>query len=267
VKTAPLKYALVTGSAKRLGRVIALRLAASGHFTFVHYRGSKSAAASVLKDIRARGGDGALVAGDVGTAAGVAAIARAVRARVGKGRLDVLVNNVGVYKVGPLLGFSPDDFDAVLRANLTGCFRLISALMPLFAKGGNIINIGYAGVENLTGTTHNTAYLISKTGLFILTKSLAQALGPRGVRVNMVSPGILSNSVELPERPADFIPAGDLGTVDDVADAVDFLIGPKARYVTGINLDVAGGYHLELKSLGAERPPARKTPQRPKRKK
>src|SRR5690606_35632036 len=153
-----------TGSARRLGREIALRLAASGHFTFVHYRGSKREAEAVLKTIRARGGEGALVSGDLGTAAGVAALARAVRANIGKrGRLDVLVNNVGVYKTGPLLRFDPDAFDAVLRTNLSGCYRLIHALSPALPRGGSIVNIGYAGVENLTGTTHNTAYLISKT--------------------------------------------------------------------------------------------------------
>ncbi len=241
------KFALVTGSARRLGRAIALRLAASGHFTFVHYRGSKRAAEAVLKLIRAAGGDGALVAGDLAKAADVTAISRAVRAKTRQ--LDVLVHNVGVYKVGPLLTFDADDFDGLLRANLTGCFRLTQALLPLFSRGANIVHIGYAGVDNLTASTHNTAYLISKTGLLILTKSLAQALGPRGVRVNMVSPGILSNSVELPARPADFVPLGVLGEVDDVADAVEYLVGDTARYVTGINLDVAGGYHLGLKSL------------------
>jgi 3-oxoacyl-[acyl-carrier protein] reductase len=248
VKTsAAAPVALVTGSARRLGREIALRLAAAGHFTFVHYLGSKREAESVLKAIRAAGGDGALVSGDLGKATGVASIVRAVRSKTS--HLDVLVNNVGVYKVGPLLTFSADDFDTVMRANLTGCFRLSQALIPLMPKGGNMVNIGYAGVDNLTATTHNTAYLISKTGLHILTKSLAQALGPRGVRVNMVSPGILSNSVELPKKASDFVPMGFLGEVADVAEAVDFLVSDKARYITGVNLDVAGGYHMALRSL------------------
>jgi len=253
MKHVTVRTALVTGSARRLGRAIALRLAASGHFTFVHYKGSRAEAAEVLATIRAAGGDGALVTGDLGTTRGVASIVRAVSAKTS--RLDVLVNNVGVYKVGPLLGFSADDFDLVLRANLTGCFRLIQSLTPLMPRGGNIVNIGYAGVDNLTATTHNTAYLISKTGLLILTKSLAQALGPRGVRVNMVSPGILSNSVELPKKASDFVPLEFLGDVEDVTDAVEWVIGPKARYVTGVNLDVAGGYNQALRSLeGNDKP-------------
>src|SRR5690606_3562491 len=183
-------------------------------------------------------------------AAGAAAIVRAVGTKRGPGgKLHARVNNVGVYKVGPLLRFSPDDFDAVLRANLTACWRLIHGLLPRMPRGAGIVNIGYAGVEALSGTTHNTAYLISKTGLLILTKSLAQALGPRGVRVNMVSPGILSNSVELPKKPSDFVPLGHLGDVADVVDAVDFLVSDAARYITGVNLDVAGGYHMVLRSL------------------
>ena len=249
------RSALVTGAARRLGREIALRLADSGHFVFAHYRSSRREAEGLLAEIRARGGDGALVAGDLATAKGATAVVRAVEKALGPaGRLHVLVNNVGVYKVGPLLRFSPDDFDAVLRANLTGSWRLIHGLLPRMPRGAGIVNIGYAGVESLTGTPHNTAYLISKTGLLILTKSLAQALGPRGIRANMVSPGILSNSVELPRKPADFVPLGTLGETADVADAVEYLLGAKAKYVTGVNLDVAGGYNLGLRSLDTAAP-------------
>jgi 3-oxoacyl-[acyl-carrier protein] reductase len=164
--------------------------------------------------------------------------------------------------VGPLLRFSPDDFDAVLRANLTACWRLIHGLLPRMPRGAGIVNIGYAGVESLSGTTHNTAYLISKTGLLILTKSLAQALGPRGIRANMVSPGILSNSVEVPRKASDFVPLGELGETADVADAVEYLLGPKAGYVTGVNLDVAGGYNLGLRSLDTAAPAKKPRPKK-----
>lgn len=264
------RSALVTGAAKRLGREIALRLAASGHFVLVHYRSSRREAEGLLAEIRARGGDGALVAGDLATVKGAAAVVRAVEKSLGpKGGLHALVNNVGVYKVGSLLRFSPEDFDAVLRVNLTACWRLIHGLLPRMPRGAGIVNIGYAGVESLTATTHNTAYLISKTGLLILTKSLAQALGPRGIRANMVSPGILSNSVELPRKASDFVPLGVLGETADVADAVEFLLGPRSGYVTGVNLDVAGGYNLNLHSLNTATPrrggspSARRSPKKP----
>ena len=246
-KAADVPVALVTGSAKRLGKEIALRLAGLGYFTWVHYLSSRPEAEEALSVIRAAGGAGALVKGDMASRSDVSAMA----AKLGKasGRVDVLVNNVGIYRKGDLLTYEVEDFEATLRANLTGAFQLIRECLPLFGKGGSIVNIGYAGIENLTASVEATAYLISKSGLFILTKSLAQALGSRGVRVNMVSPGILSNSVELPQRPRDWVPLGRLGECADVCDAVEFLVGKRASYVTGVNLDVAGGYMLSLDGL------------------
>jgi 3-oxoacyl-[acyl-carrier protein] reductase len=242
------KVALVTGSAKRLGREIALRLAAEGYFTWVHYLSSRRDAEAVLASIRAAGGDGALAKGDVASRRDVADIAR--RVREGSGRLDALVNNVGIYRTGALAAYPVEDFSATLATNLVGAFDLIQRMLDLFPPGGgNIVNIGYSGVGGLAGSAHNTAYLISKTGLLVLTKSLAQELGPRGIRVNMVSPGILDNSVELPPRPRDYVPLGRLGRCADVAEAVAFLASEKAAYITGVNVDVAGGYMLGLKEL------------------
>lgn len=242
------KVALVTGSAKRLGKEIALRLAKDGYFTWVHYLSSRPEAEEVLEAIRAGGGDGALAKGDVGSRKDVSAIA--ARVRKASGRLDLLVNNVGVYRPGDLAGYPAEDFEATLRTNLVGAFDLIQRTLDLFpGGGGSIVNIGYSGLGGLAGSTHNTAYLISKTGLLVLTKSLAMSLGPRGIRVNMVSPGILDNSVEQPRRPRDYVPLSRLGRCSDVAEAVAFLASEKAAYVTGVNLDVAGGYMLGLKEL------------------
>ena len=242
-----------TGSAKRLGRALALRLGAAGYHVWIHYLESRAEAEDTLDAIRGGGGEGSLVRGDMRRGKDIEAMAR--RIGTASGRIDVLINNVGIYRTGDLPAFPVEDFEATLAANLTGPFHLIRSLLPLFPgtggarPGGSIVNIGYAGVENLTASSHNTAYLISKVGLYVLTKSLAQSLGPRGIRVNMVSPGILDNSVELPRRPSDQVPLGRLGTVSDVCDAVEFLLGERAGYVTGVNLDVAGGYMLRLKGL------------------
>lgn len=242
------KVALVTGSAKRLGRAIAQRLAAEGFFTWVHYLSSRAEAAQALASIREAGGDGDLIKGDMASSKDVAAMAERVRKACG--RLDLLVNNVGVYLTGDLPAYSVEDFTTTLRTNLVGAFDLIQRVMGLFpAEGGSIVNIGYSGVGSLAASTHNTAYLISKTGLLVLTKSLAQSLGPQGIRVNMVSPGILDNSVELPRRPRDYVPMKRLGRCADVAEAVAFLASPRASYITGVNLDVAGGYMLGLKEI------------------
>ena len=243
-----MKTALVTGSAKRLGRELALRLAGTGYFTWVHYQNSRAEAEQVLAEIEQKGGRGALLQGDMASQPDIRAMADEIKK--GSGRLDALINNVGVYRTGNLLEYTVEDFEATLQTNLTGAFYLINRCLPLFpSAGGSIVNIGYAGLENLTGSTHNTAYLISKSWLFILTKSFAQALGSRQIRVNMVSPGVLENSVELPNRPGEHIPLGRLGRCEDVCDAVEFLVGERASYVTGVNLDVAGGYMLALKGL------------------
>jgi 3-oxoacyl-[acyl-carrier protein] reductase len=245
---ANLKVALITGSAKRLGREMAIRLASAGYFTWVHYLTSKRDADSVLALIKAEGGCGATLKGDMASGQDIQAMVRKIKTT--SGRLDVLVNNVGIYRTGSLLGYAIADFSATLQTNLIGAFQLIQECLPLFPRaGGSIVNIGYAGLENQTASLHNTAYLISKNGLYVLTKSLAQALGSRGIRVNMVSPGILDNSVELPKHPKDQVPLGRLGTCADVCDAVEFLVGERASYVTGVNIDVAGGYMLKLRGL------------------
>lgn len=238
----------MTGSAKRLGREILLRLAESGCFAWVHYLSSRDEAQEVLAEIRERGGSGELIKGDIASKRDIRAMAARIKAK--SGRLDVLVNNVGIYRTGSLIDYPVEDFEATLQTNLVGAYYLTSLLTGLFpAAGGSIVNIGYSGLGSLTGSAHNTAYLISKSGLLILTKSLALALGPRKIRVNMVSPGILENSVELPERPADYVPLGRLGECKDVCDAVEFLAGAGSSYVTGVNLDVSGGYMLMLKEL------------------
>ena len=242
------KVALVTGSAKRLGQAIAFKLASEGYFTWVHYMSSKKEAMQTLSQIVASGGEGALVKGDVASKNDIRSIVKTIKEK--SGRIDVLVNNVGIYKTGKLTEFSVQDFELIMNTNLMGAFFLIQQALPLFTKaGGSIINIGYASVESLAASTHNTAYLISKTGLYVLTKSLAAELGPRGIRVNMVSPGILSNSVELPKNPKDQVPLGRLGSVADVCNAVAFLIGEQGNYITGVNMDIAGGYMLKLKGL------------------
>ncbi len=243
-----MKAALVTGAAKRLGRDMALRLGRLGYFVHVHYRASQKEAKEVARLIEDAGGSAAIVGGDIARQADIDFMVDEIERT--SGRIDLLVNNVGLYKTGQLLEYPTADFDVTLQTNLVGPYHLITKSLRLFpSEGGSIINIGYAGLENLTSSTYNTAYLVSKTGLYILTKSHAEALGPRNIRVNMISPGVLSNSVELPDRPKDYIPLGHLGECSHVCDALEFLIGDGAAYITGINLDVAGGYMMGLRSL------------------
>ncbi len=237
--------ALVTGSAKRTGRAMVERLAAAGYRVWVHYRGSAKAAVDVAAGIKACGGDARVVQGDVSRADE----ARAVIDRIAEahGRLDVLVNNVGIYRTGPLDGFAREDFHETLTANLLGPFDLIQRALPLMRAGSSIVNLGVGGLEFNGAAGKAAVYNCSKAGLLILTRSFAEELGPRGIRVNMISPGHIDNSVDLPEDCASDIPLGRPATTGDICNALLWLVGPQAAYITGQNLQLDGGMMLSLR--------------------
>jgi NAD(P)-dependent dehydrogenase (short-subunit alcohol dehydrogenase family) len=239
--------ALVTGAARRLGRALAERLAAEGFAVWVHYRASAAAAEEVRRGIEERGGTAWCVAGDIGTEAGLAGIVE--RVAEGSGRLDALVNNVGRYAVAPLLGYSRAELEHTLRVNWLGPLDLVRLALPLLerAGGASVVNLGYSGLDALRAAPDTLGYVTSKVALLLATRALAEELGPRGVRVNMVSPGQLENSVDLPADFGAHVPLGRAGRLVDVCDAVAFLVGERAAYVTGQNLEVAGGYMLRLR--------------------
>lgn len=225
--------ALVTGGARRVGAHLVRSLAARGWRVVINYRTSGDAAEALAAETGGRA-----LQGDVSSRSEVARMFADVAAR--EGHLDLLVNNVGIYEPKPLLEVTPDDWDAALGANLSGSFYCIHAALPLLREGGQIVTLGYAGLDALVANPEATPYQVSKTGMLVLTKSLAVALGPRRIRANMISPGQLENSVDLPEDIAATIPLGRAGTLDDIASALGFLLDNP--YVTGVNLDVAGGY-------------------------
>jgi 3-oxoacyl-[acyl-carrier protein] reductase len=240
-----MKTALVTGSAVRLGRALVERLASAGYAVWVHHWRSEDEAKRVAHGIVEAGGVAHVVGGDIGSPEAVEHIVNEIR-RV-SGRLDLLVNNVGQYPTGNLLRMEPEHFKRTLDVNLVGAYHLIHDSLPLFPEsGGHIVNIGYTGLGALASSPTNTAYVISKTGLLLLTRSYAELLGPRGIRVNMVSPGQLDNSVDLPENFADSVPLGRAGRVDDIIETIMFLISDRADYITGQNIEVAGGYMLRV---------------------
>ena len=240
-----MKVALVTGSARRLGRAIVERLAREGHAVWVHFRTSEDEAVEVQEAIRAAGGTASRVQGDLATEAGVQDIVAAVQDA--SGRLDVLVNNVGRYDIADPMTYERGAFEDTLATNLLGPFELIRAAAPLFPEaGGSIVNIGYSGLNALAASADNLAYVVSKTGLLVVTRTFAEVLGPRGIRVNMVSPGQLENSVDLPADFAARVPLGRAGRLDDVCDAVSWLVSDGASYVTGQDIEVAGGYMMGL---------------------
>ena len=240
-----MKEVLITGAAKRLGRDLAIHLGKQGFFVWIHYNNSKKEAEEVLKLINSSDGRGKLIQGDISQYSQVKSIADKIKLRGGS--LNVLINNVGKYSTGEITKFSIQNFESIINTNLLGSYYMIQELHPLFNKeGGNIINIGYTGINSLAASKLATAYSISKTGLYILNTSYAVALAEKNIRVNMISPGHLQNSIDLPKDIKTSIPLGRSGTPKDILDLVDFIISPKATYITGQNIEVAGGYMMYL---------------------
>jgi NAD(P)-dependent dehydrogenase (short-subunit alcohol dehydrogenase family) len=158
------------------------------------------------------------------------------------GRLAVLVNNVGNYVHKPLLDLELSEWHDMLDSNLSAAFYTCRVAVPLMRPlGGRIVNVGYAGAQNLVARPGITAYAIAKTGLLLLTKAVAKAEMRNRITANLVSPGVIENSVS---KPVADIPAGRVGTVEEVAAAVLYLVSPEAAYVTGQTVEVAGGWNL-----------------------
>ncbi len=236
------RVAVVTGGARRLGRHLCLALAARGYDVVIFYRSSDDDARTLVDAIEETGRRARAVKVDVADKHAVAAAFAGIAAD--EGRVDLLVNNVGNYNPQPVTSLDPDVWDDTLGANLSGAYYCCYGALALMPDGGHIINIGMAGLEGIRANTRGADYYVSKTGLLVLTRALAAAYAPRQIRVNMVSPGQLENSVDLPppDEISQWVPIGRSGTLDDIAQAVHYLLD--AGYVTGQNIDVAGGYRL-----------------------
>ena len=233
--------ALVTGSAKGIGRGIALALAREGYDVAIHFRSSAAEAEATRAEVEALGARGIALQADLRDRGAAAALVR--DAHAGLGGLAVLVNNVGNYVYKPLDELSVDEWDDVFATNLDATFATCREVVPLMraAGGGRIVNLGYAGAQNLVARPNLTAYAIAKTGVVLLTKAIARAEAGNGITANVVAPGVIENSAT---KPLGEIPAGREGRIDEVAAAVVYFASPDAAYVTGQVLEVAGGWNL-----------------------
>ena len=239
------RVALVTGASRGIGRAVAQRLARMGATVLVNYNGSLDRAMEVVQEIQEAGGRGEAICCDVSDSGACGRMAEEIIKKYA--HVDILVNNAGVTRDNLILRMSEEEYDKVLDTNLKGAFNTIRHLSRYFLKqrGGNIINI--SSVSGVTGNAGQANYSASKAGLIGLTKSVARELAGKGVRVNAVAPGFIETEMTqaLPEKAREAavasIPAGRMGTVEDVARLVAFLAGKGADYITGQVICVDGG--------------------------
>jgi 3-oxoacyl-[acyl-carrier protein] reductase len=242
------RFSLVTGASRGIGRAIAVELARRGAHLLLAARDAAAleATASLCREAGAKADTVSL---DLADAASVKAGMEAALQKSG-GRLDHLINNAGVTGDGLLLRMKRADWDRVLLTNLTGAFETTRLALPAMikARSGRIVNI--TSIVALSGNPGQANYCAAKAGLIGLTKSLAREVASRAITVNAVAPGLIDTDMtkSLPEaaraKMADAIPLARLGTGEDVAQAVAFLVGPGAAYITGTVLNVSGGLYM-----------------------
>ena len=241
------QVAVVTGASRGIGRAIALKLAEAGASVVVTAT-TQQGAEKTAAEITAAGGKALAVKVDVSVAAEVEGLFKEAVGAFGK--LDILVNNAGITKDGLLLRMKEADWDAVLDVNLKGSFNCTREAAKVMSKAryGRIVNV--SSVVGEMGNPGQANYCASKAGMIGLTKSVAKELARRNVTVNAVTPGFIETDMtsELSEKAKESlqeqIPMGRLGSADDIAGAVLFLVSDAAGYITGHVLSVNGGMYM-----------------------
>jgi NAD(P)-dependent dehydrogenase (short-subunit alcohol dehydrogenase family) len=251
------KTALVTGASRGIGRATALALAECGASVFVHYRSAADQANAVVAEIRDAGGDAHAISSDLTARNGPATLAERVREILGHGRLDIVVLNAGMSKAAPIETQTVEDFDSLFSINVRSPFFILQQLLTLLAEGSSIILVSslvshaVPGSPGQRGAPFLPAYAATKGGVDSLARHLAAILGPRGIRVNAVAPGVIDTDMSnftKTETGRDLAlemqALKRIGKPDDVADVITFLASDKARWITGANIPVDGGSKL-----------------------
>jgi 3-oxoacyl-[acyl-carrier protein] reductase len=234
------KVAIVTGASAGIGRAIAERLAQEGATVVVNYGKSADKARAVVAGIESKGGKALAVQADISK---IADVRRLVRETVQRfGRLDILVNNAGMAFFKPLVETTEQEFDDIFALNAKGAYFTMQEAARVIEPGGRIVNISSDGTHmSFAGVT---AYLGTKGALEQFTKGLAVELAPNGVTVNTVSPGFTDTAMmpdAFRETGAQMSPLKRLGTPEDIANVVAFIVSDQARWLTGQNIHASGG--------------------------
>ena len=238
-----MKYALVTGGSRGIGRAICVRLAQEGYHVIINYASNEAEAQRTLDMI---GGSGELLRFDVSDSKLTRQVLNDWQTRHDGEYIEVVVNNAGIRRDNVLALMPEDDWHRVVDITLSGFFNVTQPLLPAMQlhKFGRIVNM--ASVSGLKGLPGQTNYSAAKGGIIAATKALAQEVARRGITVNAIAPGFIRTDMTQGLDEAELkklIPMGRFGTPEEVADAVAFLVSPQAGYITGNVISINGGLY------------------------
>ena len=239
------KAALITGGARGIGRAVALDLASRGWSVAICYRSSASEAGEVIDAVKRQGTSALALKCDVSDPSAATAMVHHVASQWG--RIDALINSAGPYHRIPLLEETDQGWHAMFDNNLHPVFYLSKAVVPFMKerKWGRIICFSMSNAEQLIAQPQLTAHYITKVGLIVLMRSLARLVAPYGITANCVAPGYIDSGSAPKEElqaAAKRIPAGYIGTVEETAALVRFLVSEEARYINGANIQISGAW-------------------------
>ena len=240
-KSLDAKLALVTGASRGIGAAVAKRLARDKARVLVHYNASRERAEAVVADILKEGGEAEAVQADLSAPDGGKRLAATL-----PGPVDILVNNAGVFEVGGLTDVTDEQFESTLAVNVRSVFYLTREIARTMPRGGRIVTIGSVGGKT-AGFVGNSLYSMSKFAVRGLSRGWARDLAPRGITSNVVQPGAIDTDLNPADGPnaagqIALTPLGRFGRAGEVAAAVAWLCSAEAAFVTGVELDVAGGW-------------------------
>ena len=246
METQAVKYALVTGASRGIGRAVAVKLAECGFRVIINFASNVEESQKTLDMVREKGSDGELLQFDVADAAAVQAAIGGWQAAHKDEYISVLVNNAGIRKDNLMMWMPQEDWHKVLSTSLDGFYNVTQPLLKpmIVKKWGRIVNV--ASLSGIKGMAGQTNYSAAKGGMIAATKALAQEIAKKNITVNAVAPGFIKtdmtgdlNEAELKK----FIPAGRFGEAAEVAELVAFLVSDAAAYITGEAISINGGLY------------------------
>jgi 3-oxoacyl-[acyl-carrier protein] reductase len=242
------KIALVTGASRGIGQAAARALAQNGARVLVHYGRGREEAESLVSEIRGSGGHADAVAADLAADDGAHILAEKVR-KIVDGKLDILVANAGMSKSVPIEGLTVEDFDRLVAVNVRAPYFLVQQLLPVLGDGSNVIFVSSVAARSAVGTI--AAYAATKGAVDTLVKHFAATLGPRGIRVNAVAPGVVDTEMSSfthtdsgRQITMSMQALKRVATPDDIGGVFAFLASDAARWITGQTIAVDGGSKL-----------------------